>query len=110
MTGAINTQIIFQSRVGVVVPSVRGSWRALLRVYQILKLLQVQFLCFFSLLGFHQFSAFILKIIDSNLPEVADFGLQSFSPQKVFYNSLFILAVRSPTQLPEAIQSNFATL
>ena len=58
MRGAINTQIIFQSRVGVVVPSVRGSWRALLRVYQILKLLQVQFLWFFSLLGFHQFSAF----------------------------------------------------
>ena len=31
-------------------------------------------------------------------------------PEKYFDNSLVILAVRSPTQLPEAIQSNFATL
>ena len=30
--------------------------------------------------------------------------------KKYFDNSLVILAVRSPTQLPEAIQSNFATL
>ena len=30
--------------------------------------------------------------------------------KKYFDNSRVILAVRSPTQLPEAIQSNFATL
>ena len=33
-----------------------------------------------------------------------------FLDEKYFDNSLVILAVRSPTQLPEAIQSNFATL